>query len=194
MNRKKAIENEPELLEFFEKFEKLYRKLGASFLNDLKRLPPLADLFVDRWERAEMLGFGKGTNIYDNSLVIGDVRIGKECWIGPNTILDGSGGLFIGDYCTISAGVQIYTHDNVKQTLSSKRLPIERMPTTIGQNVYIAPNAIITKGVEIADYCVIATGALVNKSCPRNSILMGQPAKVVGKVEVDSDRINFIYG
>jgi acetyltransferase-like isoleucine patch superfamily enzyme len=52
-----------------------------------------------------------------------DVTVGKNCWIGPNVILDGSGGgLFIGDYVDISAGVHIYTHDTVKRAISGALL------------------------------------------------------------------------
>ena len=77
-------------------------------VNDrFKRTLPLADYIVDRWEKARELGFGEGTSIYDSSLVFGDVRVGEHTWIGPFTLLDGSGGgLEIGSHCSISAGVQ----------------------------------------------------------------------------------------
>ena len=62
-------------------------------VNDrFKRTLPLADYIVDRWEKARELGFGEGTSIYDSSLVFGDVRVGEHTWIGPFTLLDGSGG------------------------------------------------------------------------------------------------------
>jgi len=193
MDRLSALNDDAELKELFKKFSAMYKTLGNGFLNQLQRLPSLPDLIVDRWERAKMLGFGEGTNIYDNSLVIGDVQVGKECWIGPNTILDGSGGLKIGDFCTISAGVHIYTHDNVKQTLSSKQLPIERSSTTIGHNVYIGPQAVITKGIAIGNNVVISTFAFVNKNIPENTIVIGQPAKVIGKVNKIDNIIEFDY-
>ena len=109
--------------------------------------------------------------------------MGKECWIGPDTILDGSGELTIGDYCTVSAGVHIYTHDNVKQTISSKQLPIEREATYIGTNVYIGPHAVISKGVTVGNNVIIGTFAFVNKNIPDNAIVMGQPAKQVGVIQ-----------
>ena len=61
-------------------------------------------------------------------LVIGDVKVGSHTWIGPNVILDGSGGgLEIGDYCSIDAGAQIYTHDTVMWAISGGQVPA--MPT-----------------------------------------------------------------
>lgn len=186
--------NEEEINELFLKFRKLYQDLGKNFLEKLQRLPSLPDMIVDRWEKGKLLGFGEGSNIYDSSLVIGNVKVGKECWIGPNTILDGSGNLVIGDYCTVSAGVHVYTHDNVKQTLSSKRLPIERMATYIGNNVYIGPNAVITKGVTIGNNVIIGSFAFVNKSIPDYAIVIGQPARQVGTVEKnESGEINYKY-
>jgi acetyltransferase-like isoleucine patch superfamily enzyme len=193
MDRAIAFSNDVELGELYKRFSEMYKLLGKNFLAELQRLPSLSDMVVDRWERAKMLGFGEGSNIYDNSLVIGVVKVGSDCWIGPNTILDGSGELKIGNFCTISAGVQIYTHDNVKQTLSSKKLPIERNQTSIGDNVYIGPQAVITKGVTIGSNVVIGTFAFVNKDIPDNAIVMGQPAEQVGTVHIDSEKIIYKY-
>jgi len=125
--------------------------------------------------------------------VIGDVKVGMNVWIGPFTIIDGSGKIVIGDYCTISAGVHIYTHDNVKQTLTSGVIEIERTPVSIGNNVYIGPNAIITKGISIGNTCVIGANAFVNRDVPAHSIIMGQPGKVVGKIEFKDGIPVFVY-
>jgi acetyltransferase-like isoleucine patch superfamily enzyme len=188
MNRFDLLDNKkPELKELFAQISQLYLTLGEGFLTTLSRLPSMPDLFVDRWEKARLLGFGEGSNIYDNSLVLGDVQVGRECWIGPDTILDGSGGLTIGDFCTISAGVHLYTHDNVKQTLSSKQLPIEKKQTSIGSNVYIGPHAVVTKGVKIGNRVIIGTFAFVNKDVTDHSIVMGQPAKKVGEIITNAD-------
>ncbi len=106
---------------------------------------------VDRWEKARLLGFGEGSSIYDSSLVLGRVKVGSQTWIGPFTVLDGSGGLEIGDHCSISSGVQIYSHDTVERSLSGGEAPIVRAATRIGSNCYIGPNAVIAKGVTIGD-------------------------------------------
>jgi len=68
-----------------------------EMLRQWNRSVPMGDLFLDRWTRAQQLGFGKGTSIYDSSVVLGDVKIGDNTWIGPFTVIDGSGGLTIGD-------------------------------------------------------------------------------------------------
>ena len=53
------------------------------------RVLPIGDYISDRWEKAKYLGFGENSSIYDSSLVLGTVQVGKDCWIGPFTILDG---------------------------------------------------------------------------------------------------------
>jgi acetyltransferase-like isoleucine patch superfamily enzyme len=148
--------------------------------DNFKRVLPLADYLVDRWDKAKVLGFGEGTNVYDSCLVLGDVKVGKNCWIGPFTILDGSGGLEIGDNCTISAGVHIYSHDNVQQTLDAS--PIERSPVKIGSRVYIGPQSVVTRGVTIGDRVVIGAQSLVNADVASGTKVAGTPARVLGTV------------
>lgn len=146
-----------------------------------RRTLPFGDYVVDRWGKARELGFGEGTSIYDSSLVFGDVRVGEHTWIGPFTLLDGSGGgLEIGSYCSISAGVQIYTHDTVERTLSGGAVPIVTAPTSIGSNCYIGPNSVIAKGVTIGDGVVIGANSLVLKDVPAGSKAFGTPCRVVG--------------
>lgn len=138
-----------------------------------------ADYFIDRWERARMMGFGEGTSIYDSCLVLGNTAVGKNTWIGPYTILDGSGGgLSIGSDCAISAGVHIYTHDTVGHIISGE--PVATASVRIGNHVYIGPHAVIAKGVTIGDYVIIGANSLVNHDIPAGYKAFGTPARIVG--------------
>jgi len=139
--------------------------------------------YKNRLERARKLGFGEGTSIYHSSLVIGNVKVGKNVWIGPFTVLDGSGDLSIGDNCSISAGVQIYTHDTIKKRLSGRKLLPEKKFTKIGNSCYIAPLVVIAKGVTIGNFVVIGVHSFVNKDIPDYSIVYGIPAKVHSNVK-----------
>ena len=140
---------------------------------------PFADYVVDRWDKAKKMGFGDGSSIYDSSLVIGDVSVGKNTWIGPFTVLDGAGGLWIGNYCSISAGVQIYTHDTVAWATSGGENEPEKAPVSIGNHSYIGPNAVISKGVTIGEGCVIGANSFLNDSFPAGSKAAGNPARRV---------------
>ena len=166
-------------------------ELRAAF----KRSLPFQDGLFDRWERAKRLGFGEGTSIYNSSCVYEKVSVGCHVWIGPNTLLDGMGGeLIIGDYSVISAGVQIYTHDTVLRTLSGGKYPMHRASVKIGKYCQIAPNAVISAGVEIGDRCLVAVNSFVNKSFPQNTIIGGCPAQKIGSVVIDDENnIELIY-
>lgn len=146
-----------------------------------KRSLPIADYIVDRWQKAKALGFGEGASIYDSALVLGEVKVGANTWIGPFTVLDGSGGLEVGEYCSISAGVQIYTHDTVEWAVSGGKRQPERASVRIGDCCYIGPNTVISKGITIGDGCVIGANSLVNCDIPSGVKAWGTPARCYGQ-------------
>ena len=162
----------------FEKMTSLVKSLREGVREKWKRTLPVGDYFVDRWEKARELGFGKGASIYDSSIVIGDVKVGEESWIGPNVILDGSGGLEIGSWCSISAGVQVYSHDSVKWALSGGKAGMDRKPTKIGSRCYIGPNVVVAKGVFIGEGTVVGANSVVLEDIPPSSKAFGNPCKV----------------
>lgn len=162
----------------YTKIIELYRILRNEKREKYDRVLPFGDNFVDRKEKAEFLGFGKGTTVYDNVLILGDVKVGENTWIGPNVILDGSGGLEIGSNCSVSAGVQIYSHDSVHWALSGGELKYDYSKTTINDNCYIGPNVIIQKGVTIGRGCIIGANSFVNKDIPENSKAYGTPVVI----------------
>jgi acetyltransferase-like isoleucine patch superfamily enzyme len=92
--------------------------------------------------------------------------------------------LVIGDHCSISSGVHIYTHDTVRRSVTLGRDPVEYEPTSIGNGVYIGPNSIIAKGVTIGDSAVIGALSFVNKDIPARKKAWGRPAVITGDVEV----------
>lgn len=171
----------------------LHEQLRAEITARHQRMVPFADELFDRWERAKALGWGEGTTIYDAAVVLGDVKVGANVWIGPFTVLDGSGGLSIGDWCSISTGVQIYSHDTVARALTGGRNGPDRAPVSIGANSYLGPNAVVTKGVTIGTGCVIGANALVNLDVPDGAVVFGTPGRIVGRAIVDGDRVELVY-
>jgi acetyltransferase-like isoleucine patch superfamily enzyme len=167
----------------------IFEELRGARMRQWRRTLPIGDEISDRWEKARYLGFGEGTSIYDSSLVIGDVRVGENTWIGPFTILDGSGGLEIGDNCSIAAGVQVYSHESIFWALSAGRMKYTQAQTVIGNCCYIGPNTVVNKGVTIGNHCLVGAQSLVNVNLKAYSIAAGSPCKVIGKVQVSPNGI-----
>jgi acetyltransferase-like isoleucine patch superfamily enzyme len=154
---------------------------------------PFEELLFDRWARARSLGFGARTSVYHSCYVYGRVKVGHDTWIGPFTVLDGTGELKIGDYCSISAGVQIYTHNSVKWAVTAGQEPYDKQPVTIGNYCFIGPNSVVKNGVTIGEHCVIAAMSFVNQNIPPRRIAAGVPAKVIGRVIVRKGKATFEY-
>lgn len=116
--------------------------------------------------------------------IVGEPEIGKGTWIGAFTVIDGSGGLRIGDGCDISSGAHIYTHSTVRRCTSGRGHPdVDRAPVRIGDRVFIGANAVIQMGVTIGDEAVVGAGAVVTRDVPGRAVVTGVPARVTGAVD-----------
>jgi acetyltransferase-like isoleucine patch superfamily enzyme len=167
-----------------DELRELNERLDRDVRERWNRSLPLQELLSDRWQRARALGFGENASIYAASYVYGDVEVGARTWIGPFTLLDGSGGLRIGENCSISAGVQIYTHDSVAWALTGGVAEYEHASVSIGDCCHVGAHAIIVKGVTIGDHCVIGAGSFVNRDVAGFTIVAGTPCRPIGRVRV----------
>lgn len=180
--------------QLFELLKKLHHERNMELRKQFDRDLSFADGLFDRWERAAHLGFEKGASIYDSALVFGDVKVGGNTWVGPYVLLDGSGGgIAIGKWCSISTGVQIYTHDTVLRALSGGLLPQETGAVHVGDCCYVGSQSIITAGVTVGDQCVIAANSFVNHDVPDRAIIGGSPARMMGTVEGSGADVRLVY-
>jgi len=167
----------------------LRRRMKARF----DRHVSTGDLLNDRWELARAHGFGEGSSVYDSCLILGSPQVGKRCWIGPNTVLDGfHAPLSIGDYSSLGTGSQIYTHNTIHQVLTGGRAETFCMATSIGACVFVSPMCVLSAGVEIGERSFVATGSFVEGRFPAGSYIGGNPARRLGRVEVDGQRVALI--
>ena len=180
------IELDDELKSLWLQLQELHFKLRDHTYSTYHRTNPFVEDLFDWKEKGRFWG-GKEVTIYDSTTINGDVTIGDNTWLGPFCALDGTGGLSIGKYCSISAGTYILTHDTVKWALSGGKASYEYSPVTIGNYCFIGIHAVITRGVNIGDHCVVGAGAVVTKDVPDFSIVAGLPARRIGEVCLTED-------
>lgn len=109
------------------------------------------------------------------------IKIGNNVGMGEFAYLGGAGGLEIGDDCIIGQYFSCHPENHVATDLelSIRHQGVTRKGIKIGKNCWIGSKVTILDGVEIGDGCIIAAGAVVNKSFPANSIIGGVPALVL---------------
>ncbi len=181
--------------EFGKALEEYLKDKRDEMLNRYNRVLPAGELLFNRFDKNEYLNGGKGSSVYDTSVIMGDVSIGDNVWVGPYTLLEGiNGKLSIGNYVSIDAGVMIYTHDSTKHHVSGGVDPFVKGDVSIGDHTVIGSMSIISCNVSIGDHCVIAANSYVNKDVPDHSIAAGNPAKIIGKVVISEDgHVEFDY-
>lgn len=120
--------------------------------------------------------------MYPGSKVIiapeGKIKVGKNTFIHSFSKIISLNNIEIGDRCAISWNVQIMDTD-VHKIIIDNKPQIETKPIKIGNDVWIGSEAIILKGVKIGDGAIVAAGSIVTKDVPANSIVAGNPAKIV---------------
>ena len=126
--------------------------------------------------------YGNGVSIADTVIVSSDVSIGKYSYVNPHSTLENC---TVGNYCSISAGVNICPGEHDLYAISTHPLFArdeipKRVPVVIGHDVLISLNAVILKGVRIGNGAVIGAGAVVTKDVEPYEIVGGVPAKHIG--------------
>ena len=90
--------------------------------------------------------------------------------------------LFIGDRVSFGPNVLIITDSSPNNSKLIKLFPMKSENVVIYNDVWIGANVTILPGVTIGECSIIGTGAIVNKSIPAYSIAVGNPAKVIKKI------------
>ena len=110
----------------------------------------------------------------------GRILIGGETTINAYCVLQGNGGVTIGEGTLIAAHVQIFSA-NHRFSDPKKKIRAQgesRIGVTIGDNVWIGAGSIILDGTVIEDDAIIAAGSVVRMHVPRGAIVAGVPAKI----------------
>ena len=117
----------------------------------------------------------------------GDIICGKNSYIGSYSTVFAynNAKIVIGEGCSISHNVRMYTHTNVAdQDFSNSNLKNKVGDIIIGNNVWIGANVFISPGVYIFDNSIIGANSVVNRNVEAFSIVGGVPAKLIRKKNI----------
>jgi len=110
-----------------------------------------------------------------------EIRVGRNVFINQNCTFYDLGGLDIADDVMIGPNVSLITASHPLE-------PSERRTTTIGKpivierGVWIAAGAIVIGGVTVGENSVVAAGSVVTKDVPPNTLVGGNPARVIRRI------------
>jgi virginiamycin A acetyltransferase len=115
------------------------------------------------------------------------MTIGPFSGVNENVVLKGGGPVTIGAHCTIGPGVVIITSNHRSDTAAMAYMLSQhhgwpapmgpKLPTVIGNGVWIGENVIVLPGVTIGDGAICAAGAVVAHDVEPFSIAGGVPAR-----------------
>lgn len=115
------------------------------------------------------------------------ITIGNGTIIGDDCLLDGRGGLEIGENVNFSSRACIYTmqHDYQAHDFAGIRGKV-----TIGNRAWISCNTTVLPGVDISQNCVVAAGAVVSKNLDKSGLYGGIPAKFLKE---RTDNLDYVF-
>lgn len=140
----------------------------------------------------ESTTIGDGTQIGAFAHILPGARIGRECRIADHTLIEGD--VVLGDRVTVQCGVQLWNASRIEDgvfigpnaTFTNDRFPRSApnrealLLTTVRKGASIGANATILPGLTIDEDVMVGAGAVVTRNVPRNAIVTGNPARIVG--------------
>jgi maltose O-acetyltransferase len=112
-----------------------------------------------------------------------NIHIGDHVYMNVNcTILD-TNEVHIGHHVMVGPTVQIYTAAHLLQAEPRNQGLEVGKPVMIEDNVWIGGGAILLPGVRIGQNAVVGAGAVVSRSVLANTVVAGNPARVIREIE-----------
>jgi acetyltransferase-like isoleucine patch superfamily enzyme len=113
------------------------------------------------------------------------LRIGHECFVGDECLLDLAEAIEIQDQATLAERVLILTHTNVgyRDHPLQAHFPASVGPVTVERGAFLGAGVLILPGVRIGACAFVAAGAVVTRDVPPWTVVAGVPAKVIRTLE-----------
>lgn len=113
--------------------------------------------------------------------------VGKNFFFQPRILPDEPKLISFGDNVVVASNVCFITHDVIDKVLNNMdynfNFNYNCAPISIGNNVFIGSNSTLLPNIKIGNNVIIAAGSVVTKDVKDNTIVGGNPAKVIGNFE-----------
>jgi len=131
------------------------------------------------------LNIGDWNVFHNNMLVLADdfIKVGHNCWFGQNTILDGAGGLEIGNGVRVGMYSQIWTHVASGEQIEGCTF-FSKRKTVINDDVWLVGSCYVSSGLNLGKRTTVLINSVVTKDTLENKCYAGNPAKLLDKVQV----------
>lgn len=151
----------------------IFHKPGTVAIGDYCNIGPGVKIICSDGD----LSIGDWTTLHDNCLILAGryTHIGAHCWFGQNCVLDGTGGLTVGNGVRVGMYSQIWSHVAAGEQLEGCTLFGER-PVVIEDYVWLVGSCIVASGVTLGRRAVALIGSNITKSWPADSTIAGAPA------------------
>ena len=162
-------------------------------LNQFNRLPETPNGLVERDEILKELCGTYGEDLYvippvSANCGLRHVHFGKRVVVNFGCCFVDDGDIFIGDDTMIGPNCTLATSIHpVSPRLRRYKLQHNKQ-IYIGRNVWLGAGAIILPGITIGDNSIVGAGSVVTKNVPANTIVVGNPAKVLREITEEDDR------
>src|SRR5258708_33798611 len=139
---------------------------------------------------------GDGTGVSANAHILAGAVVGRDCNICEQVFLEGD--VVVGDRVTIKNGVQLWNGTRIEDDVfigpnatftndpypRSKQYPHESPRTIVKRGASIGANATLLPGVKLGERALIGAGAVLTHDAPPRAKLVGNPARIIGYVDV----------